>query len=196
MQFFLSTHYLQVIKKERQELPKTVTITPSESTHFRVILSSEAMENETETGSRKDDDSGSVCTIVKPEPRTPVATVAPVNPLSPATSITPISTVTPIGPVMPPDPLDVLPANMATSTPSESLAAAAQLAGDMGDVCSKSDSPSKKKGNMASVHNSNMISQCLAISFWVRTLFKVHYLSRLIQVSQRGVSTRVLRIST
>uniref|UniRef100_A0A8C5FQZ9 phosphatidate phosphatase n=1 Tax=Gadus morhua TaxID=8049 RepID=A0A8C5FQZ9_GADMO len=40
-------------KKERYELPKTVTITPSESTHFRVILSSEAMQSELEPGPPK-----------------------------------------------------------------------------------------------------------------------------------------------
>uniref|UniRef100_A0A6Q2YIP8 phosphatidate phosphatase n=1 Tax=Esox lucius TaxID=8010 RepID=A0A6Q2YIP8_ESOLU len=36
----------RVSKKERSEQPKEVAITPSESTHFRVILSSEAMEAE------------------------------------------------------------------------------------------------------------------------------------------------------
>uniref|UniRef100_A0A667WMB3 phosphatidate phosphatase n=1 Tax=Myripristis murdjan TaxID=586833 RepID=A0A667WMB3_9TELE len=104
----------RVTKREKPELLKTVTITPSESTHFRVILSSEAMENETEAVVAKQDGT-QMCTIVKPEPR----------------------------------PLDVLPSNMATSTPSNSLAAAtaaAQLAGDLVDVCSKSESPSKKKG--------------------------------------------------
>ncbi|KAE8290746.1 Phosphatidate phosphatase LPIN2 [Larimichthys crocea] len=72
----------RVTKKEKAELLKTVTITPSESTHFRVILSSEAMENETDV--EKED-----------------------------------------------EPLDVLPSNVATSTPSNSQ---------------QSDSPSKKKG--------------------------------------------------
>lgn len=59
---------VQVSKKDRVELPKTVTITPSESTHFRVILSSEAMEAESGDLQRAMD---SVCTIVKPQPRTP-----------------------------------------------------------------------------------------------------------------------------
>uniref|UniRef100_A0A8C4Z3Z1 phosphatidate phosphatase n=1 Tax=Gadus morhua TaxID=8049 RepID=A0A8C4Z3Z1_GADMO len=50
-------------KKERYELPKTVTITPSESTHFRVILSSEAMQSELEPGPPK----------MIPQPRTPTS---------------------------------------------------------------------------------------------------------------------------
>ncbi|KAM9790868.1 phosphatidate phosphatase LPIN2 isoform X1 [Syngnathus typhle] len=56
----------KVTKKDRAELLKTVTITPSESTHFRVILSSEAMEDYSET----DDGDRHVCAVVKPEPRT------------------------------------------------------------------------------------------------------------------------------
>lgn len=49
-------------KKDKSE-PKTLTITPSEKTHFRVILSTEAME---EPRSKTDP----VCDIIKPEPRT------------------------------------------------------------------------------------------------------------------------------
>uniref|UniRef100_A0A8D0A6E4 phosphatidate phosphatase n=1 Tax=Sander lucioperca TaxID=283035 RepID=A0A8D0A6E4_SANLU len=49
----------------RSRLPKTLTITPSENTHFRVILSTEAMEER--EGERTTD---SICSIVKPEPRT------------------------------------------------------------------------------------------------------------------------------
>lgn len=44
-----------------------MTITPSENTHFRVILSSEAMEEESRGGRGTTDP---VCSIVKPEPRT------------------------------------------------------------------------------------------------------------------------------
>lgn len=45
---------------------RTLTITPSESTHFRVILSREAMEEE----SRQSEGSpGPICSIIKPEPR-------------------------------------------------------------------------------------------------------------------------------
>uniref|UniRef100_A0A3B4TYF0 phosphatidate phosphatase n=1 Tax=Seriola dumerili TaxID=41447 RepID=A0A3B4TYF0_SERDU len=47
--------------------PKTLIITPSENTHFRVILSSEAMEEESRDEERSTDP---VCSIVKPEPRT------------------------------------------------------------------------------------------------------------------------------
>ncbi|XP_045909000.1 phosphatidate phosphatase LPIN2 isoform X1 [Micropterus dolomieu] len=113
----------RVTKKEKPELLKTVTITPSESTHFRVILSSEAMENETEN-EKEDGATSSVCTIVKPEPRTPI-TVAH---LSPCASV---STISSVSPVTPTEPQDVLPSSVATSTPSNNQ---------------QSDSPSKKKG--------------------------------------------------
>ncbi|XP_029446935.1 phosphatidate phosphatase LPIN2 isoform X3 [Rhinatrema bivittatum] len=56
----------KLCKKERSDHLKTATITPSENTHFRVILSSDAMANEShDTVSMKD----SVCTVLKPEPR-------------------------------------------------------------------------------------------------------------------------------
>ncbi|XP_037538276.1 phosphatidate phosphatase LPIN2 [Nematolebias whitei] len=113
----------RVIKKEKPEPLKTVTITPSESTHFRVILSSEAMEAEDET--EKEDDTPSVCTIVKPEPRTPITTVTSDN------SLSSVSTLTSVSPVTPTEPLDALTSSVTTSTPSSS-----QL----------TDSPSKKKG--------------------------------------------------
>lgn len=53
---------IQVNKKDKSE-PKTLTITPSEKTHFRVILNTESMEEEC----CKIDP---VCSIIKPEPRT------------------------------------------------------------------------------------------------------------------------------
>uniref|UniRef100_A0AAQ4Q518 phosphatidate phosphatase n=1 Tax=Gasterosteus aculeatus aculeatus TaxID=481459 RepID=A0AAQ4Q518_GASAC len=106
------------------ELLKTVTITPSESTHFRVILSSEAMENETEL-ERGSGAASSFSTIVKPEPRTPVA---PVTALMPLPSVGAIASGSPLTST---ESLDVLPPNVATSTPSG------------GQPC---DSPSKKKG--------------------------------------------------
>ncbi|KAL7386561.1 hypothetical protein ABVT39_010277 [Epinephelus coioides] len=116
----------RVTKKEKPELLKTVTITPSESTHFRVILSSEAMENESEIERGEGaSSSSSVCTIVKPEPRTPITTMTPVIPLAS------VGTITSVSPVSPTEPLDVLPPNVATSTPFSSQ---------------QSDSPSKKKG--------------------------------------------------
>uniref|UniRef100_A0A671V7H4 phosphatidate phosphatase n=2 Tax=Sparus aurata TaxID=8175 RepID=A0A671V7H4_SPAAU len=114
----------RVTKKEKPELLKTVTITPSETTHFRVILSSEAMENETDIEKEDAAPSSSVCTIIKPKPRTPVTAVT-MNPLAS------VSTVTSLSPITPSEPLDVLPSSVATSTPSNSQ---------------QSDSPSKKKG--------------------------------------------------
>ena len=52
--------------KKRAE-PKPLSITPSEDTHFRVILSSEAMTEETDAAVEQTD---SGCSLVKPEPRT------------------------------------------------------------------------------------------------------------------------------
>uniref|UniRef100_A0A674NXS0 phosphatidate phosphatase n=1 Tax=Takifugu rubripes TaxID=31033 RepID=A0A674NXS0_TAKRU len=61
----------RVSKKEKPEPVKTVTITPSENTHFRVILSSEAMQNETEVG-KEDGGSAPECTVVKPDSLSPI----------------------------------------------------------------------------------------------------------------------------
>lgn len=97
-----------------------MTITPSESTHFRVILSSEAMQNESDTGK---EDHLSLPAIVKPEPRTPVTAVTPVSPLE--------SVSVAMSPITPSEPVDVLAPNVTTSTPATSQV---------------SDSPSKKKG--------------------------------------------------
>ncbi|XP_054020152.1 phosphatidate phosphatase LPIN2 isoform X2 [Dryobates pubescens] len=52
----------KISKKEKLEHPQTATITPSEKTHFRVILSSDEVEDD-------DDVKESVCTVLKPEPR-------------------------------------------------------------------------------------------------------------------------------
>lgn len=109
-------------KKDKTDLPKTVTITPSENTHFRVILSSEAMEPEADV---KDIlEPAPICTIVKPEPRTPA---------------------TPITPLISSD-------CVATSTPSDShIAVPNPQGGAMMDVCPKTDSPSKKKGELIAI---------------------------------------------
>ncbi|XP_015251368.1 PREDICTED: phosphatidate phosphatase LPIN2 isoform X1 [Cyprinodon variegatus] len=112
----------RVTKKEKPEPLKTVTITPSENTHFRVILSSEAMEDETEPG--KEDGASSVCAIVKPEPRSPVTPVT-------NHSLSSTSSVQSMGPLTPTEPPEVLPSSVTTSTPSNSQ---------------QTDSPSKKKG--------------------------------------------------
>lgn len=111
----------RVTKKEKSEPLKTVTITPSESTHFRVILSSEAMENETEV-EKEAAARSSVCNIVKPKPRTPVTAVATVSPISP------VSTISSVRPETPTEPFDVLLSNSTTSSSPQT------------------DSPSKKKG--------------------------------------------------
>lgn len=111
------------------ELPKTVTITPSENTHFRVILSSEAME----TDERGPPSSASDCTIVKPEPRTPVTPKTPTE-----------------------SELE-MPNAVMTSTPSDSppssqhAASADPIGGEVGDAAPKTDSPSKKKGESVNV---------------------------------------------
>lgn len=112
----------RVSKKEKTEWPKTVTITPSETTHFRVILSSEAMESE----ERESSVGPSGCTIVKPVPRTPETPKTPTE-----------------------SELEMMPSGVMTSTPSDSPPAdppAASIGGDMSDTASKTDSPSKKKG--------------------------------------------------
>ncbi|CAG5896190.1 unnamed protein product, partial [Menidia menidia] len=57
----------RVSKKEQKQEQNKLAITPSESTHFRVILSSEAMEEESISEQRATDP---VCRILKPEPRT------------------------------------------------------------------------------------------------------------------------------
>ncbi|XP_009985136.1 PREDICTED: phosphatidate phosphatase LPIN2 isoform X1 [Tauraco erythrolophus] len=54
----------KISKKEKLEHPRTATITPSEKTHFRVILSSDEVEDD------DDDVKDAVCTVLKPEPRT------------------------------------------------------------------------------------------------------------------------------
>ncbi|XP_065132550.1 phosphatidate phosphatase LPIN2 isoform X2 [Paramisgurnus dabryanus] len=112
----------RVSKKEKTEWPKTVTITPSETTHFRVILSSEAMESE----ERESSLGPSGCTIVKPVPRTPETPKTPTE-----------------------SELEMMPSGVMTSTPSDSPPAdppAASIGGDISDTASKTDSPSKKKG--------------------------------------------------
>uniref|UniRef100_H3DMS4 phosphatidate phosphatase n=1 Tax=Tetraodon nigroviridis TaxID=99883 RepID=H3DMS4_TETNG len=112
-------------KKEKPEALKTVTITPSESTHFRVILSSEAMQNETHLG--PEDDGGPLpeCTVVKPEPRAAALTT-----VTPVDSLASVSAACSLSPISPTESVDVMPPNVATSTPSSSQ---------------HSDSPSKKK---------------------------------------------------
>uniref|UniRef100_A0A8C2A508 phosphatidate phosphatase n=1 Tax=Cyprinus carpio TaxID=7962 RepID=A0A8C2A508_CYPCA len=82
-----------------------------------------------ETDERELASGTSGCTIVKPEPRTPVTPKTPTESDS-----------------------ETVPSGVLTSTPSNSLpaapaaASAAQMGDDLGDVGPKTDSPSKKKG--------------------------------------------------
>lgn len=128
----------QVSKKEKVELPKTVTITPSENTHFRVILSSEAMQ----TDEREPSSGTPGCTIVKPEPRTPVTPKTPTE--------SELETV-PSG-VLTSTPSDSLPASAPAALSASAAASAAQMVGDLGDAGPKTDSPSKKKGEPVNHH--------------------------------------------
>lgn len=138
-------------KKDKTELPKTVKITPSENTHFRVILSSEAMQPEADVKDIMEP--SPVCTIVKPEPRTPA---------------------TPITPLMSSD-------CIAASTPSEpQTTAPIPQGGAVMDVCPKTDSPSKKKGELIVILLmcfSGQCNHCLFLSFakqlqWAVIFFK------------------------
>uniref|UniRef100_A0AAV2JS39 phosphatidate phosphatase n=2 Tax=Knipowitschia caucasica TaxID=637954 RepID=A0AAV2JS39_KNICA len=118
----------RLTKKEKAEV-KTITITPSESTHFRVILSSEAMEADTDLEKSIDAAATSQCTLVKPEPRTPVPSTCPVQalgPLDPTPNLDPA-----LGLLSPTEPLDVLHSSVGTATLSHNPL---------------TDSPSKKKG--------------------------------------------------
>uniref|UniRef100_UPI00398E660F phosphatidate phosphatase LPIN2 n=1 Tax=Pristiophorus japonicus TaxID=55135 RepID=UPI00398E660F len=54
-----------MVKRERLEQPKTFTITPSENTHFRVILSSDAMNVDMDVNVGE----STTATVLKPEPR-------------------------------------------------------------------------------------------------------------------------------
>ncbi|XP_034427772.1 phosphatidate phosphatase LPIN2-like isoform X1 [Hippoglossus hippoglossus] len=55
------------VNKKDKPVPKVLTITPLGKTHFRVILSSEEMEEGSRERAR---DTYPICSIVKPEPRT------------------------------------------------------------------------------------------------------------------------------
>ncbi|KAK2886594.1 phosphatidate phosphatase LPIN2-like isoform X2 [Channa argus] len=72
----------KVNKKDKSE-SKTMTITPSENTHFRVILNSEAMGEVAKEGERPTDP---VCSIIKPEPRTMKPVQCSCTPQSPDAS--------------------------------------------------------------------------------------------------------------
>ncbi|MBN3275419.1 LPIN2 phosphatase, partial [Polyodon spathula] len=120
----------RVSKKEKAEPLKTVTITPSENTHFRVILSSDAMQDEMDDQMTVVD---TVCTIVKPEPRTHTGSVQQKTSDDPS----------------------VTTATMTVTVPDDSTDSAAtfhkpvDLVDGISEIkpSSKTDSPSKKKGS-------------------------------------------------
>ncbi|XP_073406991.1 phosphatidate phosphatase LPIN2 isoform X2 [Dendrobates tinctorius] len=111
----------KVSKKERTDHPRTATITPSETTHFRVI-SSEALSASTEEEVSIDIDDA-ICTVYKPEPRPHSISVQVDSELPPALET------------------DV-------SSPSMEEILSLEAADTLSDVkpALKTDSPSKKKG--------------------------------------------------
>ncbi|XP_029778819.1 phosphatidate phosphatase LPIN2 isoform X1 [Suricata suricatta] len=117
----------KVTKRERSDHhPRTATITPSENTHFRVIPSEDNLISEVEKDISMEE---TVCTIVKPKPRTPC------KQLSSATSAAELLEPS-LGPPQISSMLDAdhLPNPSLVEATSESKPAA------------KVDSPSKKKG--------------------------------------------------
>ncbi|XP_069476955.1 phosphatidate phosphatase LPIN2 isoform X1 [Ambystoma mexicanum] len=122
----------KVCKKERMEHPKTATITPSENTHFRVILSTEAMAIEVDDQISMEN---SICTVLKPEPRSH----ANIPQMDTTDSSVPVSLELNLGkPIDSPiSPTDV-PNQLLDTLEVDALS-------DLKPV-SKMDSPSKKKG--------------------------------------------------
>uniref|UniRef100_A0A8C8FH44 phosphatidate phosphatase n=1 Tax=Oncorhynchus tshawytscha TaxID=74940 RepID=A0A8C8FH44_ONCTS len=130
----------RVCKKERSELNKTVTITPSESTHFRVIFSSEAMGVEA-GGIHNTLDPVCGPAIVKPEPRTPKQSALHSSKHHPPDSLS----ETHCPPQPEPCPLKLEPGAL-TAEPYPTPTPLLRMAGDLGPIGSKTDSPSKRRG--------------------------------------------------
>ncbi|KAJ7338714.1 hypothetical protein JRQ81_012616 [Phrynocephalus forsythii] len=114
----------KISKKEKSEHLRTATITPSEKTHFRVISNTDTVEDEILVND-------SVCTVLKPEPRT--------HPLLKGLDIKEKFTTSATEPV-----IEVL----QSSSPTDSDALPNPLVGSTSDVKppAKLDSPSKRKG--------------------------------------------------
>uniref|UniRef100_A0A4W3JBT6 phosphatidate phosphatase n=1 Tax=Callorhinchus milii TaxID=7868 RepID=A0A4W3JBT6_CALMI len=113
-------------KRERWEEPKTFTITPSDSTHFRVILSADAMNEDA-------DSEAMAPAVLKPEPRALVdvgeaATESRVDTLQEH-------------PVIMPSPYP-----KETAVEIESQVDSSSPAATDAQIVAKTDSPSKKKG--------------------------------------------------
>uniref|UniRef100_A0A8C8FHX2 phosphatidate phosphatase n=1 Tax=Oncorhynchus tshawytscha TaxID=74940 RepID=A0A8C8FHX2_ONCTS len=131
----------RVCKKERSELNKTVTITPSESTHFRVIFSSEAMGVEA-GGIHNTLDPVCGPAIVKPEPRTPKQSALHSSKHHPPDSLS----ETHCPPQPEPCPLKLEPGALTAEDSGSAACGASRMAGDLGPIGSKTDSPSKRRG--------------------------------------------------
>ncbi|XP_074918120.1 phosphatidate phosphatase LPIN2 [Chelonoidis abingdonii] len=114
----------KISKKDKLEHPRTATITPSEKTHFRVILSSDEVEDDFLVKE-------SVCTVLKPEPRThPLFKQIEVKDSLASAVIEPLLEIPQESSMLDSDPLP----NRLVDSPSEAKPPA------------KIDSPSKKKG--------------------------------------------------
>ncbi|XP_042202863.1 phosphatidate phosphatase LPIN2 isoform X2 [Callorhinchus milii] len=116
----------RINKRERWEEPKTFTITPSDSTHFRVILSADAMNEDA-------DSEAMAPAVLKPEPRALVdvgeaATESRVDTLQEH-------------PVIMPSPYP-----KETAVEIESQVDSSSPAATDAQIVAKTDSPSKKKG--------------------------------------------------
>ncbi|KAM9332394.1 phosphatidate phosphatase LPIN2-like [Pholidichthys leucotaenia] len=137
------------VNRKDKSAPKTLTITPSENTHFRVILSSEAMEEESR-GQRTDN---SICNIVKPEPRT-IKLQPPETSLLDITEPRPeLSNVTPASEPGPSNSDLSARKTRWTSSPPSCRDSRRREAGDSAAVCpdtktssKESESPSKRRG--------------------------------------------------
>ncbi|XP_070603692.1 phosphatidate phosphatase LPIN2 [Erythrolamprus reginae] len=114
----------KISKKEKLEHPRTATITPSEKTHFRVISNSDAIEDDILMND-------SVCTVLKPEPRT--------HPLLKELDIKDRLTSAVTEPVL--DILEYSPVLDSDTLPSPLVESPSEI-----KPPTKLDSPSKKKG--------------------------------------------------
>ncbi|XP_032875490.1 phosphatidate phosphatase LPIN2 isoform X2 [Amblyraja radiata] len=123
----------RVNKIEKLEQPKAFTITPSEKTHFRVILSSDAMNVDVTDGE------STTHTLVKPEPRSHVSISQTLIDNTDESSME-----IPNEALSQPPPLQSVPATTTPVVPQMD-----SFATDLGmesPVIAKLDSPSKKKG--------------------------------------------------
>nr|XP_005997936.1 PREDICTED: phosphatidate phosphatase LPIN2 [Latimeria chalumnae]XP_014345059.1 PREDICTED: phosphatidate phosphatase LPIN2 [Latimeria chalumnae] len=125
----------RVNKKEKSEHPKTVTITPSENTHFRVIHYTEAMTDEIEDRTRTEDPTHK---ILKPEPRPHSSCFVQID--------TPDSvTTSALDPPSQPQLQPQAPVEVPSVDPNQILDQITETISEVKQPA-KTDSPSKKKG--------------------------------------------------